>query len=175
MGKSRPRRQNFNPRRPEDDENWTVKPVNELHKNDVDEVEDRQSQSQVPSSSNFELSNRGKPRRASRNRGGHVGKLVFVPKSEVGGSSFQESGGGQKVYEGENDGVEKNCRDEKEEISGGNVEGSELSQGCANDVVMGLGDLHLRVEEVELSEAQMRINDQAQEDEVILMSHLCFL
>lgn len=181
MGKSRPRRHNFNPRRPEDDENWGVKPVNEHHReqfpddhpeNDGEEVEDRQSESQIPSSSNFKLSNRGKPRRASRNRGAHVGKLVFVPKSEVGGSSFQERESGQKVDGRENDGVERNCVVKREENSGGNVEGSELSEECGDDMVRRLEELHLGVEEIELSEEQMRINDQAQQDELLAMESI---
>ncbi|KAL2901291.1 E3 ubiquitin-protein ligase RNF14 [Bienertia sinuspersici] len=92
-------------------------------------------------------------------------------KTEVGESSFDER---------ESEFRERKCGVQEEKVVGSQVggekiEGFDLSKevgGSVDDVVGRLVEIQFGVEEVELSEEQIRINDQAQEDELLAMESI---
>lgn len=173
MRKSRQKKQTFYQRRQENDD-WTVKPLNEHQKNQVpssDHHQDDIEQPQTSSTSNFNPSSRINFKWVSKNGGTQVKKSVLEPKYDEGGSNFGENGGVLEVDERESEVGERKCEVDEVMVGGEKIEGSELSEESGvDDVVRRLEELQFGVEEVELSEEQIRINDQAQEDEVCLVN-----
>lgn len=160
MRRSRQKKQNFSHRQQGKDD-WTVKPLNKHLK---DQVNDHQGDIEQPQTSS--ASNGRNFKWVSKNPVAQVEKSGLGPESEVGGSNSVETRGGQ-VFDGRKDVAgERNCEIEKEKI-----EVSELSNGV-DDVVRRLEELLFEAEEVELSEEQIKINDQAQEDELLAMESI---
>ncbi|XP_028960310.2 uncharacterized protein [Malus domestica] len=123
------------------------------------------------------------PNWVSRNRRGPLVKQQFVKKSEV-GSSNDQVGSGRIVETAtgqQEEHEEKEEEEEKERIAiGVGVAGEDVGVSDSRksredddyDVVSRLEELQLGVQEPELSDEQIRINDQAQEDELLAMESI---
>ncbi|GAB4834765.1 hypothetical protein Ancab_033033 [Ancistrocladus abbreviatus] len=114
-------------------------------------------------------SNRRNSKSVSKNHGGHAVKSEFKQKAKVGSSNSREKLIGQGVEERESEGKEINSS--SNEVDGERTERSEARED-GDRVLNRLEELELGFNEVELSEEQMKINDQAQEYELLAMESI---
>ncbi|KAH7514989.1 uncharacterized protein LOC107431208 [Ziziphus jujuba] len=127
------------------------------------------------------------PKWGSRNRRARGVKPQFVEKSEVGssnsevGSANGEVGGfsfGERASEEQEDHEETQEQEKQENLAAKNgmreekIEEMFESSQEVDDIVSRLAELQLGAEEPELSEEQLRINDQLQEDELLAMESI---
>lgn len=117
--------------------------------------------------------NRRNYRWGPRGRGGpHTIKQQFVKKSEVGSSNRDEKSEKREADSG-GKGAGLKLEQINDEVVQENVVNQEEKQDSysdkADEVQKSLEKLVLSAHEPELSEEQLKINDQAQEDEVILI------
>lgn len=173
-------------------ENWTFRPIDD--KEDVREADEivstpepenleSTSSSAVPflvpesSSRDQKRQNRRNSRWATRNRVSQLGEAQVMRKAELGFAKEEDSAGSfdQALNPGlKNDKNEVNKeKKEKEEES---IEGScSKEEDEVVDVGKRLEELRMSVQEPELSEEQLKVNDQLQEDEVLLIMSLKFI
>lgn len=180
----------------QNDENWTLKPVQD-HQFDQrlarlnselnvehDHLEQPTTTPPTKPVSDFVTrnqkyrQNRRSPRWVQRNRKPQVVKPEFVKKSEVSSLGVDEKndekredfrdGLGEESEKGASASEVVEGKDEVEE----KVEGSGLNDEDVDVVQKRLEELLLRAQVAELSEEQLRINDQAQEDELLAMESI---
>ncbi|KNA20123.1 hypothetical protein SOVF_055230 [Spinacia oleracea] len=180
MRRNRQKKQNFSQRGREKDD-WTVKPLSD---SPLKVVDHHQDDVEHPQTSNFMPSDGIKVKWVSKNRVSdaknsgsepefEVGELDSGPKSEVAESSSAATEGGKRLDERESEAGERICGI-GEKVLVGISEGSELSKegNGVDDVVRRLEELQFEAEEVGISEEQIKINDQAQEDELLAMESI---
>lgn len=106
----------------------------------------------------------------TRGRRPHTVKHQFVKKSEVGSLNSDEKSEEREADSGDEVGFKLEKESNGDETVQENGVKEEIKQGSdldeADDVKKRLKKLVLNAEEPQLSEEQLRINDQAQEDEV---------
>lgn len=164
-----------------DEEVWTVRPVTDHHHLSPpcspppdDSSATATATATAPTIASVPtIGTRRNSRGGSKNRRAHRPKPMSVDKSEVGSlNSLDSHLGSLSIAEKVNEKEE-----EKEEEEEDRTEVSESSEGV-DGVLSRWEELQLGVQEPELSEQQLRINDQLQEDEVnyylISMTRLIF-
>jgi E3 ubiquitin-protein ligase RNF14 len=150
-------------------ESWTVKRLHDHSQHQHQQKQQQQQQEEsnlespsVPSASSQQQYIKKSEHKPSNSQVVSLNSPKSDPPSsstEVGASSF-----GEKV----NENMEKHLHETKKEEIEEKKEESEPDNGNGVDgVVTRLEEFFLGVEEPELSEEQLRINDQLQEDEVI--------
>ncbi|OMO93340.1 Zinc finger, RING-type [Corchorus olitorius] len=179
------------------DETWSVKPLHDTpQKPQLDSEQQEESNLDCPSTSSANSNQRKfsdftqRPPKTHRNpnwksRRGRVARPRFVkkseltsPKSELSSEDSKASlsvGVAEEVKGEQEENKEGEILESKVEESGDGIEEDEPQDGV-DDVISRLEELCLRVEEPELSEEQLRINDQLQEDEWLhsaRISELC--
>ncbi|GMH09203.1 hypothetical protein Nepgr_011043 [Nepenthes gracilis] len=159
---------------------WTIKPIDEvqhqIHKLPNDDHLDALPSSsieQLPTTTItiFKPKKHSHPRDsewASKNRGANAVKSHDGPKSEVDSSNSAEKENGRGVEERKNEEKERNGG---HVVAGDGIERSE-SYGDLDGVLRRLVELQFAAKEVELSEEQMRINYQLQEDELLAIESI---
>jgi E3 ubiquitin-protein ligase RNF14 len=145
-------------------ESWTVKRLHDHSQHQQKQQQEEESNLESTSVSSASSQQRYIKKSEHKPSNSQVGSLNS-PKSdppssstEVGASSF-----GEKV----NENMKKNLHETKKEEIEEKKEESEPDGNGVDGVVTRLDEFFLGVEEPELSEEQLRINDQLQEDEVI--------
>lgn len=126
--------------------------------------------------------NHRNPRWASRNRRARVAKQQLAKElepcalnSEVGSSGVddervnKEREVEEEKREAQGKAKDGNLASKIEVVGGERIEALESSKD-EDDIISRLEHLRLSAEETQLSEEQLRINDQAQEDEVVLLT-----
>ncbi|XP_057475329.1 uncharacterized protein LOC130763432 [Actinidia eriantha] len=190
MRRARRGRQDYSP---QIDERWTLRPLHDQTHEKVNTQQQPDLPNPSPSSS-IPLSepttsvaisefiektpkqpkNRRSPKWVSRNQRGRG----FRPRFSKAGREEEEGG---KSKDGDINDLgssgsfreEKECEEEsKSDSIGERIEGTDSIEGA--DYIGGrLEELRLGAEEPELSEEQLRINDQLQEDELLVMESIC--
>ncbi|KAK6934964.1 RWD domain [Dillenia turbinata] len=152
------------------DNNWTLKisDQHQPHHQEISQNFDIPPSSATPSSSRVP-----NPHRNRKNRRPHVTKSQFVPTSDVGSSSSTKDLKGQREEDGNDGKTNENSRDYFESEPKVEEEVAEAEDGYIfDDVSKRLEGLLLGTEEADLSEEQLRINDQLQEDELLAMESI---
>ncbi|OMO77344.1 Zinc finger, RING-type [Corchorus capsularis] len=175
------------------DETWSVKPLHDTPQQpQLDSEQQEESNLDCPSSSSANSHQQKfsdftqRPPKTHRNpnwksRRGRVARPRFVKKSELTSSKSELSsedskaslsvGVAEEVKGEQEENKESEVLESKGEESGDGIEEDEPQDGV-DDVISRLEELRLRVEEPELSEEQLRINDQLQEDELLAMESI---
>ncbi|KAL3497867.1 hypothetical protein ACH5RR_040599 [Cinchona calisaya] len=170
------------------DENWTVKPIEEAHNqqsnSSISEQNPKENHQEQPTTTTASAAkpiseyvqkgqkhhqNRRNSRWGLRNRRGpQMVKAQFVRKDE----KKEDSGDGIGLELEKESIIHGEVVEEKNQESGLNEE-EEVEEEEVGDVQKRLEELLLLSgEEAELSEEQIRINDQAQEDELLVMESI---
>lgn len=151
-------------------ESWTVKRLHDHSQHQQKQQQEEESNLEspsVPSASSQQQYIKKSEHKPSNSQVGSLNSPKSYPPSsstEVGASSF-----GEKV----NENMEKHLHETKKEEIKEKKEESEPDNGNGVDgVVIRLEEFFLGVEEPELSEEQLRINDQLQEDELLAMESI---
>ncbi|KAJ6962898.1 E3 ubiquitin-protein ligase RNF14 isoform X1 [Populus alba x Populus x berolinensis] len=151
-------------------ESWTVKRLHDHSQHQQKQQQEEESNLEspsVPSASSQQQYIKKSEHKPSNSQVGSLNSPKSYPPSsstEVGASSF-----GEKV----NENMEKHLHETKKEEIEEKKEESEPDNGNGVDgVVTRLEEFFLGVEEPELSEEQLRINDQLQEDELLAMESI---
>ena len=144
-----------------DEEVWTIKPLTDHHHLSPPSSPPATATAPAPTIVSVPIIGT-RQKRVAKNRRAHRPKPMSVNKSEVGSLNSLDSQLGslsiaEKVIEKEED---------KEEEEEDRTEVSESSDQGVDGVLSRWEELQLGVQEPELSEQQLRINDQLQEDEV---------
>lgn len=173
-------------------ENWTFRPIDD--KEDVREADEivstpepenleSTSSSAVPflvpesSSRDQKRQNRRNSRWATRNRVSPLGEAQVMRKAELGFAKEEDSAGSfdqalNPDLKNDKNEVNKEKKEKEEE----SIEGScSKEEDEVVDVGKRLEELRMSVQEPELSEEQLKVNDQLQEDEVLLIMSLKFI
>ncbi|GAV90100.1 IBR domain-containing protein/RWD domain-containing protein/zf-RING_2 domain-containing protein [Cephalotus follicularis] len=173
------------------DDTWTLQPIHDHPQQDATQTQIEQQitesdndSSPIPSTSqplNLEPISIITPKPSkthrdskwvSRNRRGHVVKTRFVKKSDM-HASKSELGSLSSEVVALNIGEVNEKEERKEEEEGeGEGEGDREEWKSEDGVVSRLQELCLGVQEPDLSEEQLRINDQLQEDELLAMESI---
>ena len=153
-----------------DEEVWTVKPLTDHHHlsppcSPPSDDSSATATSTAPAIASVPtIGMRQNSRSVSKNRRAHRPKPMSVNKSEVGSlNSLDSQLGSLRIAEKVNEKEEEKEEEEEEEDR---TEVSESSDQGVDGVLSRWEELQLGVQEPELSEQQLRINDQLQEDEV---------
>ncbi|KAK7859148.1 uncharacterized protein LOC112034943 [Quercus suber] len=152
-----------------DEEVWTVKPLTDHHhlsppcsppSDDSSATATAPTIASVPT-----IGTRQNSGRVSKNRRARRPKPMSVNKSEVGSlNSLDSQLGSLSIAEKVNEKEEEKEEEDRTEVS-------ESSEGV-DGVLSRWEELQLGVQEPELSEQQLRINDQLQEDELLAMESI---
>lgn len=155
---------------PQNDENLTLKPLNdppppqqeeqdlESSATSEDQTSEQTAQKSPKNQANFKC--------VSRNRRDRVAKRCFVKKSELKTSQPELDSQNSSINEVDSLNIGGEVEEDKEEKRSNEADG--LPKNEVDVVESLLNELSLSVEEPELDDEQLRINDQMQEDEVIM-------